>query len=357
MRGWSITAASSRRGGMVHLVRTQSASAYSLSPRLADRIAGQGIPCRHHVLPTPSFYRRQSRLLRLVQRMVYTGIYDRWFSARIRPGDVVWIYGSGGLAFAHTRLERMLRARGAKLLFWLTDAWHLQSPAFAQACTERVEAASLTGVVTPQLAESFRERYPRHRCVLLEEAVDTDAVRPVPRGGGSVPLVVWTGPSPTKSDLGDLLPVLADAHRQTPFEFKVISGNRRPQLDAPIPWSWAPHSVARESENLAAAIAVAQYPDTPYGRCKGNYKVKTYMAAGCAVVTSRVGYNTTMIEHGHSGLLVGTSEEWSAALRELLVNPGRASELGRNARHVAETRFSYAALVPGYVDVLRSLLD
>src|SRR5690606_34218117 len=98
---------------------------------------------------------------------------------------------------------------------------------------------------------------------------------------------------------------------------------------------------------------VAYYRDFPYGQCKGNYKVKTYMAAGKAIVTSPIGYNLNLIQHGENGLLASSPEEWEDALVKLLSDPAYAGRLGRVARKSACERYSYDALAPVYIETLR----
>ncbi len=77
------------------------------------------------------------------------------------------------------------------------------------------------------------------------------------------------------------------------------------------------------------------------------------MAAGCAVVASRLAGIDAAVEDGASGLLVppGDSPALAGALRGLLADPGRRRELGERARLRAE-EFSADAVGRRYVELL-----
>jgi len=65
------------------------------------------------------------------------------------------------------------------------------------------------------------------------------------------------------------------------------------------------------------------------------------MAAGLAVVTTRVGGNPALVEHETSGLLVppGDSAALARAIIRLLENPQLAEELGASARDMVHSNF------------------
>ena len=87
-------------------------------------------------------------------------------------------------------------------------------------------------------------------------------------------------------------------------------------------------------------VGVMPLDDGPWERAKCAMKALIYMAAGKAVVCSRVGENSYVIEDGVNGLLAETASDWTDALRALIREPQRCHELGRRGRETVEARYS-----------------
>jgi glycosyltransferase involved in cell wall biosynthesis len=77
------------------------------------------------------------------------------------------------------------------------------------------------------------------------------------------------------------------------------------------------------------------------------------MAAGRPVVASPVGVNPEIVEHGVSGFLASTPEQWRAALARLRDEPGLATRMGEAGRRRVEARYTIDSAEPR----LRSLLE
>lgn len=335
-----------------------------MSDGFAAAFAGIGVPSQCVIIGADplSFLLRRVLPSQWVSRVEARTMHPRWqrrLLGRIRQDDMVWIYTDGALIHPtrDTSFETAIQRRGARYVFQLPDAWPLRTPFMQEACRRRVGLADLTAAVTPQLTELLRSSFPAMPLETCEEAADTDAYRAceVPRSpdpGSRV--VVWSGPSPWKSDLDWLYPILERVHRRVPLTLRLITGSTRPTMNPPVPWEWRPFDKERQAEDYRDAdAAVAYYRDFPYGRCKGNFKIKTYMAAGRATVTSPVGYNLNLIDNGVNGLLASTPEEWEEALVKVLTDHELAVRLGQQARRTAVERYSYKALAPVYSEILR----
>lgn len=188
----------------------------------------------------------------------------------------------------------------------------------------------------------------------MEEAIDTDSYRPDFAKDDRT--LIWSGPPEKQKEVLDSLPVLESVFRKEPFRLRIASGQARPTFKTIIPVDWIPFSEPPSKQFSGAAIAFARYADTPYGRCKGNYKIKTYLAAGCAIVSNPVGYNHELIQPGVNGLFANTPEEWEAAFLRLLRNPEERLAMRKASRELAIRRFSYAAIARQYADVLAPLI-
>ena len=84
----------------------------------------------------------------------------------------------------------------------------------------------------------------------------------------------------------------------------------------------------------AADVAVATLPDTAQAATKSPLKVVEYMAAGKAIVASRVGEAVTFLDEGRVGVLVepGSAEALADGVASLLADPLRRAQLGALAR-------------------------
>jgi glycosyltransferase involved in cell wall biosynthesis len=105
----------------------------------------------------------------------------------------------------------------------------------------------------------------------------------------------------------------------------------------------------------SAEVAVAPYPRFPAGMYFSPLKLYEYMAAGRAIVASAAGQVTTVIRHGHNGLLVepGDARAFADAVVELLNDAALRDRLGRNARRQAVKRHSWER----YIDELEKVYD
>jgi len=102
-----------------------------------------------------------------------------------------------------------------------------------------------------------------------------------------------------------------------------------------------PWSEATEADELGACdVGVMPLPDNEWARGKCGLKLLQCMAAGVPVVTSPVGVNADIVEHGVNGLLADTPEAWEAAFRQLAADPDLRSRLGEAGRRTVEAGFS-----------------
>lgn len=100
--------------------------------------------------------------------------------------------------------------------------------------------------------------------------------------------------------------------------------------------------------------ALVLYGDRPYDRCKGNYKVKTFMAMGIPVITNNAGYHQVLIDDSVDGFLANGEDEWEKTILRVLDTPlGLLQEMGSRARKKIVDRYSYHATVEAYVKVLQ----
>ena len=103
-------------------------------------------------------------------------------------------------------------------------------------------------------------------------------------------------------------------------------------------------SEAGEAAALADAdIGISWVPDDAWSRGKCGLKVLQYMAAGLPVVANPVGVQAEMVQHGRTGFLAETPEQWHEAVQHLAADAALRSRLGHAGRQRLEREFSVTA--------------
>ena len=152
--------------------------------------------------------------------------------------------------------------------------------------------------------------------------------------------LVWIGSSSTRKYLEPALPVFEQLADRFPFlRLKIVADfdlpSNRLRIEA-VPWS-----EKGEAEALASAhIGIAPMPDNAWTRGKCGLKVLQYMAAGLPVVSSPVGVNKDIVEHGITGFLAESSDEWETAIEQLIRDPDLRQAMGEAGRKRVAEHFS-----------------
>ncbi len=93
----------------------------------------------------------------------------------------------------------------------------------------------------------------------------------------------------------------------------------------------------------AADVHLLPLPDNPANRARWPIKFGDYLCSGRPLVVSRVGDTVDWLERAEAGLASDpTPESMASAILQLLSNPERAKEMGRNARVLAEGELSWS---------------
>lgn len=348
---------------MLIIFKAPQAFSFGLEDRLNGKMARWltrcGVPCVVKDIwsdfwAKTLFFSRLPYLYRFYRQGVAP--FNCWLHLhQIQSCDVVWVGGTSLPIFdTSCWFEKKVIERGASLIYWMEDDW-FSDPAMKESAEKRMELAHLVVAVTPTLLERIRDLYPNNSVILLEEAIDVERLAPRQLHARTAePLVIAGGRPWSLEKLSMIDGVLKRVYQDIPFKLRIITGAERPNLNISIPWEWLPYDRREEAEHAAGAVAgLAPLENTVFNSCKGNYKVKTYMAMGIPPLTSSVGYNRQLIQHGETGFLLQSSMEWEEALRMLLKNPSMAQRIGTAARDAMTQRYSYEALMPVWAQALQ----
>ena len=217
-------------------------------------------------------------------------------------------------------------------------------------------------VICPSLEETVRHIEPAANTVLIENA--PGSVEDVPSGtvvgnirrslapsGSDHRLVLYTGTFEAYQGLDLLLSAMALVKQSVPTARLALVGGKPDQI-----------RLAREEarnagvddittfagEQPAAAIpAYLQAADVLVSpRSRGTntpLKIYQYLRSGTPIVATRLLTHTQVLNDETAFLRTATPEDFAAGIIDALRDRDRAATIGRNALHVAKTKYSYEA--------------
>lgn len=231
--------------------------------------------------------------------------------------------------------------QGRRLVFEVDDdLWHLPpdnpgagfyDEATRQRMTDNAAAASVVTCTTPRLAELLRGFNPNVRVV--PNYIDA-ALLTVQRRRNRRVTIGWAGSNTHAADLKvaarPLWKLLAarpqiDLHL-IGADYRHLTGGRH------TPW-------ARPTPNyyrlIDFDIGIAPLADTPFNQSKSPIKALEYAALGIPVVASNVGPYAEFVQHGVTGFLADTAQDWTRYLRALASDVTLRERMGAAAREQA----------------------
>ena len=160
----------------------------------------------------------------------------------------------------------------------------------------------------------------------------------------------WTGSHTTMEYLPILVPVLQELEKTHTIKFRVIS-NHPPDIDLAC-LEYVPWNKETEIEDLAAIhIGVMPLEDSVWTQGKCGFKGLQYMALHIPSVLSRVGVNTTIVEHGKNGFLCESMDDWKRILEELIEDTVLRESIGKAGYKTVKDGYSVEAMTPHYLSL------
>jgi glycosyltransferase involved in cell wall biosynthesis len=208
---------------------------------------------------------------------------------------------------------------------------------------------------------------PAEKIVVFPNAVDVQRFRPDPEARAQVraslgmdtnPMVVFAGNFFCWHDVPTLLDAFAKVLATYPDARLLLVGDgaqRQAMMQRAADLGMG-HTVrftglvahADVPRLVAAAdVAVAPYPRMTHEMWLSPLKLFEYMASGAAVIASRVGQLTEVVQDGRNGLLVppGDASAMATAVNRLIDDATLRARLGRQARADAVRRHSWEQYV------------
>jgi glycosyltransferase involved in cell wall biosynthesis len=284
----------------------------------------------------------------------------RWRNLREASDfDLVWIE-KDALPWIPTALEQVLLPKSTPLVLDYDDAvYHnyagprsrLAQLLLRDKIPRLMRRAELVVAGNKDIAEYARAAGAK-AVEVIPSSVDTTRYMARPDGGGDVTVVGWIGNPGTSAYLDLVANALIEASTQVPFRFVAIGALEVPRIGlstAVVPWT----EETEAAELSRIDVGIMPLPDRPFERGKSGYKLVQYMAAGKPSLASPVGANAEIVEHGRTGFLASTPQEWKDRLVELLQDRELRARMGWAGRARCEAEFSLAVSAPRLARLLQ----
>ena len=332
----------------------------SFGPKTAQALVKQGIAASFSNLWPASVYWLLNSGRLPYGRTIFRNFFSSPFAVaslrKAKAGDLAWILSFCSPQSLSSWPEAHIKSRGLRYLFHIMDDW-FDFDNLREGTIRRCHLADLIGVPTPYLRGRVLEFAPQAKVGVFEEPIDLERLK---RSSGSglaeKPVILWCGNPFNLEHAEMVLGVLRQVRRSIPFVFRMICAHKpSPHFYTGLDTEWIPFCHETEGSLIEGSwLGIAPMPDSRHNRCKGAYKVKTYLAAGLPVVASPIGFQKDLIDQGKGvGLLPNSTREWSEAILSLINNAPKAIEMGKKAELYARSRFSYDSVGASWANILR----
>ena len=109
-------------------------------------------------------------------------------------------------------------------------------------------------------------------------------------------------------------------------------------------------------KTLCADIAIAPIEMTTFNDCRSSIKWVEHSSMKTPVVATDFGPYKRDMEHGKTGMLVKTRDDWNKALSVLIENRNYRNELGENAYNHCKLNFNLDFMVDKWMNVFNAVL-
>ncbi|HBD13337.1 MAG TPA: hypothetical protein DCZ13_14400 [Porticoccaceae bacterium] len=253
----------------------------------------------------------------------------------------------------------LLSKRSKHLVFDFDDAIFCRSNGAPSRIRQQRFAKTLASCDAAWAGNNYLAEHARTYCnavAVLPTAVDCSRYKCTVEKPADTVDCVWIGSSSTRRYLDQLLPVLEDAHRLYPqLRLKVVADFAPNTANLPIeviPWS----DTTEASALASAHIGIAPMADNAWTAGKCGLKVIQYMAAGLPVITDNAGVNRELVEHGVSGLVAHSKQDWNAAIGQLVQDSTLRERMGQRGRDKAQSHYDRAIVCRQMAELLDNLV-
>jgi len=216
-------------------------------------------------------------------------------------------------------------------------------------------------VICPALEETVRRIDPQAQVVLIENAPGSGDAQPTTEQAAQVraqfgigpgtPLVLYTGTFEAYQGLDLLFEAMALVHGQRPDARLLLAGGKPDQLARAREQARTAGAEAvtifageRPSAEIPAYLLASDVLVSPRSRGTNTpLKIYQYLRSGKPIVATRLLTHTQVLDDDTAILTGATAREFAEGILAALSDAARAATVSRQARQLAETKYSYDA--------------
>jgi len=236
---------------------------------------------------------------------------------------------------------------------------------------EQIKLSDALICSTQFLVDKIRAMYPDKPVYLVPNSLDFDIwdnVNPgtdLPKKEPGEIRIGYTGCSNHRGDLDMIKDAICAILKEFPHVKFILTPQPEPGglfmgwegvPNIGVVTKWVPID---EYPNFVAGwdldIGVAPLRDNDFNRAKSNLRFLEYSALKVPTVASRVYPFKNSIRHGVDGIICNNSQEWYEALKSLIVDSGRRTQLGKQAYERVRKDFNMETTAKHYAEILRTI--
>jgi glycosyltransferase involved in cell wall biosynthesis len=276
--------------------------------------------------------------------------------------DAVFVYREAALIGPEI-LERMVSRRRLPIIYGLDDPLFVPYRSPANGALSRLKfpgkvarlcALATAVIVNGSPLRGFAAKYNGNVWV-VPNLVNEGVYQPELRPRGNPPRLGWIGSHSSASNLDLLAEPLNELARRVGFEVHLVGADRAAVGKVSCESkSWSEASEIRDLRLFD--VGLLPLNDHPWNAWKFNFKLAQYMALGIPPVCTPVGDNAAVVEHGTTGFLASTSNDWVRYLEALITDDQLRQQMGAAASAYAHRHFTLEANQQTIVGAFRSAL-
>jgi glycosyltransferase involved in cell wall biosynthesis len=216
-------------------------------------------------------------------------------------------------------------------------------------------------VICPALEDTVREIDPTAKVVLIENAPGSADEQATPDQAARIrsqfglaadtPIVLYTGTFEAYQGLDLLFAAMAIVRRRRPDARLLLAGGKPDQVARAREQAAATgigdvtiFAGEQPADQIPAYLLAADVLVSPRSRGTNTpLKIYQYLRSGRAIVATRLLTHTQVLDDETAMLTGAAPEEFAGGILTALEDPTKAASIGRRARELAETKYSYQA--------------